>query len=122
MLGLEHFSRATESAARRLTALAAVAILAAPVALAGTTLPTPPPASVKAITPAEVRKHLEFLASKELGGRYTLSEGNRKAAEYLAARLKDYGFKGAMPDGSFIQPFDVVQSKVAAAGVSGVSR
>ena len=31
------------------------------------------PVSVESITPAELRMHLEFLASPELGGRYTLS-------------------------------------------------
>lgn len=106
---------AARAIARRATALAAAIVFAAPMAVLAAALPTPPAAAVKAITPAEVRKHLEFLASKELGGRYTLSKGNLEAANYLADRLKEYGFRGAMPDGSFLQNFEIVESQVDAA-------
>ncbi len=56
--------------------------------------------------------HLEFLASDELGGRYTLSPNFAIAARYLATQLKSYGFQGAGKNGDFLQPFEVVSSKV----------
>lgn len=55
--------------------------------------------------------HLEFLASKELGGRYTLSPSFAIAARYLASRLEAYGFRGATANGSFLQTFEVVSTK-----------
>lgn len=55
--------------------------------------------------------HLEFLASEELGGRYTLSPNFPVVARYLAAQLKAYGFQGAGDHGDFLQHFTVVSSK-----------
>ena len=71
----------------------------------------PVPATVESITPAELRMHLDFLASKELGGRYTLASNFAVSARYLAAHLKAYGFRGAGPDGDFLQFFDVASTK-----------
>jgi hypothetical protein len=58
-----------------------------------------------------LKMHLDFLASKELGGRYTLSPSFAVAARYLASRLQSYGYRGAGPNGSFFQPFDVNSTK-----------
>ena len=69
------------------------------------------PATVDSITPGELRMHLEFLASQELGGRYTLSPSFAIAARYLATRLEAYGFKGAGEHGDFLQTFQVVSAK-----------
>ena len=80
-------------------------------AAANAKLPDPPVASINAINPTELRMHLEFLASKELGGRYTLSPSFAIAARYLASRLQAYGFRGAGANGSFLQSFDVVSTK-----------
>jgi len=72
--------------------------------------------------------HLEFLASPELGGRYTLSPSFSIAARYLASRLKAYGFRGAGDHGDFLQSFDVISSKpdvaknVARLTVGGATR
>jgi peptidase M28-like protein len=88
--------------------LAAVAMYAA--SPAGVVLP-PVPSTVDAITSNELRTHLEFLASEELGGRYTLSPSFAIAARYLAAHLEGYGFKGAGDNGSFLQTFQVVSAK-----------
>ncbi|HEX2327353.1 MAG TPA: M28 family peptidase [Candidatus Angelobacter sp.] len=74
------------------------------------TLPSVPE-SVDTITPSELRMHLEFLASDELGGRYTLSPSFGIAARYLAAHLKGYGFVGGAKDGSFLQNFEVASTK-----------
>lgn len=75
----------------------------------------PVPATVESITPAELRMHLDFLASKELGGRYTLAPNFAVSARYLAAHLKAYGFHGAGTNGDFLQFFDVASSKPDAA-------
>src|SRR5215471_20452023 len=66
-------------------------------------LPLPTPEATASITAVDLKKHLSFLASDELGGRYTLSPSNRIAARYLAAQLEAYGFRGAARDGSFFQ-------------------
>ena len=70
-----------------------------------------PAASVDSITPTELRMHLEFLASNELGGRYTLSPNFAIAARYLASQLQAYGYHGAGDHGDFLQHFGVVSSK-----------
>ncbi len=80
----------------------------------GTVLPPVPP-TVDTITPVELRMHLEFLSSPELGGRYTLSPNFAIAARYLAAHLEAYGFRGAGENGSFLQTFQVVSAKPDAA-------
>jgi hypothetical protein len=74
-------------------------------------LAKPPAESVAAINPTELRMHLEFLSSDQLGGRYTLSPNFGIAAEYLATRLKAYGYKGAGDNGSYMQSFDVLTVK-----------
>ena len=71
----------------------------------------PVPSTVDSITPGELRMHLQFLASEELGGRYTLSPSFAIAARYLAAHLEAYGFKGAGDHGDFLQTFQVVSAK-----------
>ncbi|GBC83527.1 Aminopeptidase YwaD [bacterium HR10] len=72
------------------------------------TLPLPPAAAIESITPAELRSHVEFLASDELGGRYVASDSIQIAARYLASRLRSYGFRGGAADGSFFQTFEIV--------------
>lgn len=71
----------------------------------------PVPSTVETITPEELRMHLEFLASDELGGRYTLAPNFGISARYLAAHLKSYGFHGTGKDGDFLQYFDVISSR-----------
>src|SRR5215831_666077 len=79
------------------------------------TLPAIPAEGLKEITPTELKMHLSFLASDELGGRYTLSSGNLIAARYLASRLQSYGFRGAGPNGDFFQkiPMQVTETDPA---------
>jgi Peptidase family M28 len=69
------------------------------------------PASVDSITPGELRTDLEFLASQELGGRYTLAPSFAIAARYIATRLESFGFKGAGEHGDFLQTFQVISAK-----------
>src|SRR5215510_7498891 len=66
-------------------------------------MPLPTPEATSSITARDLRRHLSFLASNELGGRYTLSPSNRVAARYLASQLESYGYRGAARDGSFLQ-------------------
>jgi hypothetical protein len=73
-------------------------------------LPAVPP-TVESITTGELRMHLEFLASEELGGRYTLSPNFTIAARYLATHLQAYGFRGAGDHGDFLQTFQVIAAK-----------
>lgn len=72
----------------------------------------PPAVAAQAINPTELRMNLEFLASPELGGRYTLSPNFGIAARFLATRLEAYGFKGLGDNGSFFQSFDLVKAKI----------
>lgn len=74
-------------------------------------LPKPPKTTIAAITPTELREHLAFLASDELGGRYTLSPNFPVAARYLATRLQAYGYKPAGDNGSYFQHFELISSK-----------
>lgn len=84
----------------------AVQTLAAFVSLSSvfaSTLPLPPARATESITATELKMHLGFLASDELGGRYTFSPSLKLAARYLASRLESYGYRGAARDGSFFQ-------------------
>src|SRR5689334_3992694 len=95
----------------KITLAVVVTISAAMYAAAPAIVLPPVPTTVDSITPGELRMHLEFLASSELGGRYTLSPGFAIAARYLAAHLEAYGFKGAGEHGDFLQTFQVISSK-----------
>lgn len=90
--------------------IAPVVLLAASFVQAGT-LPAPPSTAVKDINPTELREHLAFLASPELGGRYTLSPSLPIAARYLATRLQAWGYKPAGDDGTYFQHFQLISSK-----------
>lgn len=52
-----------------------------------------------------LKDHIEYLASNELQGRLTGSEGETKAAEYLENELKELGLKPFLSD-QFQHPFD----------------
>jgi len=74
--------------------------------------PQAPQQSTDAINAKTLRKNLEFIASPEMRGRYTLSPELGIAARYLATRLESYGLKGAAPDGSFFQKFPLLSTKI----------
>jgi hypothetical protein len=88
---------------RALTLFLSAALILA-TAAGASNLPLPTAEATSSITARDLKKHLSFLASDELGGRYTLSPSNRVAARYLASQLESYGFRGAARGGSFIQP------------------
>ena len=105
--------RSNDSLKRALTATLLAAMLAVTVVAAN--LPLPPRDEVDSITARDLKKHLSFLASDELGGRYTLSQGNRIAARYLASQLESYGYRGGARDGSFLQKVPLSYHSVDAA-------
>ena len=84
------------------TCLAAVLVFMASSGLASN-MPLPSEQATSSITASDLKKHLSFLASKELGGRYTLSQSNGVAARYLASQLEYYGYRGAAAEGSYFQ-------------------
>src|SRR5437762_9256233 len=57
------------------------------------------------VSEARMRKDITYLASPECEGRGPYTAGINKAADYVAAAFKEAGLKGAMPDGSYFQPF-----------------
>jgi Zn-dependent M28 family amino/carboxypeptidase len=56
---------------------------------------------------ARMRSDLTFLASAECEGRGPGTAGIDKAADYIAESFRKAGLKGAMPDGSYFQPFTI---------------
>jgi Tol biopolymer transport system component len=58
-----------------------------------------------AITPADIRLHISYLASEALGGRLTGSDGERLATDYVARMLGAMGLQPAGDDGTFFQTF-----------------
>ena len=60
------------------------------------------------ITQAEIKYHIEFLASDSLKGRASGEEGNSIAARYIADEFKNYGLKPAGDDHKYFQSFDIV--------------
>jgi aminopeptidase YwaD len=59
------------------------------------------------IQPGTIQKHVEFLASKELAGRMTLREGERKAAAYIAAEFKRLGLDAREKGGGYIHEYEL---------------
>lgn len=100
------------------------------IVFAGNPLPTIPTNGLSAITERELKMHLSFLASQELGGRYTFSDGNNIAARYLASQLESFGYHGAAKDGGFFQKIEFFansvdvknsQLKITSGNLTGVS-
>src|SRR4051794_11068791 len=60
------------------------------------------PAQTWKISPADLRAHVEFLASDELEGRATPSKGLQVAGEYIAVQFRRAGLQ-PQPDGTYFQ-------------------
>ncbi|MDQ2986241.1 MAG: M28 family peptidase [Armatimonadota bacterium] len=75
----------------------------------------PVPSNVKvgfdAIKPADARTWLNYLAGPNCMGRGTGQPGYQKAAEYVAARFKEFGLKPIGDNGTYFQ--NVIFTKVA---------
>ncbi|AIE85656.1 M28 family peptidase [Fimbriimonas ginsengisoli] len=63
----------------------------------------------KAISPARLKAHLEFIASDEMEGRDTPSRGLDTATLYVATQLKLWGAKPAGDHGTFFQRIPLTQ-------------
>lgn len=74
---------------------------------------TPKLLDYETINEKDLYTHLSFIASDELEGRNTPSQGLNIAARYLASRVESYGFKPLNPNGSFFQkvPLNTTSSK-----------
>ncbi|MFT4033407.1 MAG: M28 family peptidase [Siphonobacter sp.] len=77
-----------------------------PLAFAQAQNPTRYAETIKA---EDLKKHLTYLASDELEGRGTGTPGQRKAAEYITNHFKSLGLKGIGPNGSYLQPVELVE-------------
>lgn len=65
----------------------------------------PAPATEPAIVEADLRQHLEYLASPELEGRLTGTPGEIQATQYVANIFKRLGLEPGGDDGSYFQSF-----------------
>lgn len=74
------------------------------------TLPVAAQTNPAAITAAELREHVRYLASDELTGRGSGTKGNDEAAIYIAAKLKVAGLKPAGINNTYFQPFEFVSA------------
>lgn len=66
---------------------------------------TPPAPSSPEITIPELQGHIQYLTADRLAGRGTGSDGNRLAAEYIAAEFARYGLEPAGDAGTYFQEF-----------------
>ena len=66
------------------------------------------PTGVSAITAADMKEWLTYIASDQLQGRATYSEGLGMAASYIAEHLKAWGVKPGGDDGSYFQVVKVL--------------
>lgn len=58
------------------------------------------------ITAADSRRHVEVLAADAMQGRQTGTEGTKKAADYIAAQLREIGVEPLTNQNSFLLPFE----------------
>src|SRR5713226_10377959 len=63
------------------------------------------------ITQEDLKEWLTYLASDELEGRNTYTEGLGLAAGYIAERLRSWGVKPGGPNGSYFQRVEVLGVK-----------
>ncbi|HEX9366622.1 MAG TPA: M28 family peptidase [Vicinamibacterales bacterium] len=93
---------------RKLSALCG-ALLAAVLVFQGSGLAqVRKPAGVSAITPADMKEWLSYIASDQLQGRQVFTEGLGLAGSYIADHLKAWGVKPDGDDGSYFQVVKVL--------------
>ncbi|MCB0278234.1 MAG: M28 family peptidase [Calditrichaeota bacterium] len=66
----------------------------------------PSDAVFNAIDVNEIKANLTYLASDEMRGRDAFSEDILRAGEYIADKLKSYGYTGLGPNGSYFQDLE----------------
>jgi Zn-dependent M28 family amino/carboxypeptidase len=62
-----------------------------------------------AITPDDLRRHIEVLASDELEGRKPGTQGETKTIRYISSQLQRLGLEPAAPGGGWYQPVGLVE-------------
>src|SRR5260221_10585191 len=93
---------------RKLSALCG-ALLAAVLVFQGSGLAqVRKPAGVSAITPADMKEWLSYIASDQLQGRQVFTEGLGLAGSYIADHLKAWGVKPDGDNGSYFQVVKVL--------------
>ena len=75
-----------------------------------------PEAYAKTITADDLKKHLYIIASKEMGGRETGMEGERKAAAYIENEFRRIGLQPGA-EGGFQMYFNVYQDSLTEAAL-----
>lgn len=86
-------------------------MLRALVVLSQLAAPSPTPQVPDSVV-AEVRRHVAVLAHDSLGGRGTPSPGLDAAARYVARELERAGLRRRGDDGTFVQRYHVVRSRM----------
>ena len=69
----------------------------------------------ESIRQEDLRTDLFFLAGDSLRGRLTDTEENRAAADFIKSRFERLGLKGAGPNGSFFQSYNLMTATLPAA-------
>ncbi len=90
---------------------ALVLVLAVAPASAGSRTVAPSAAEKQAaalIRPEVIRAHVRFLASDLLEGRGPATRGDRLAQQYIATEFEALGLEPAAPNGTYLQPLDIV--------------
>lgn len=64
---------------------------------------TSQPIAKKSISADDIKQHTTILASDDMQGRSTGSQGAEKAAEYISNKFKEYGLVDISPNGNFYQ-------------------
>ena len=77
--------------------------------------PASPSSAEPSLCPKCIQDNLKFLASDDLKGRGSGTEDEHAAANYVAAKLKEYGAQPAGDGGGYIQQATVLRRKVTAA-------
>ncbi|MER3413120.1 MAG: hypothetical protein C4341_02555 [Armatimonadota bacterium] len=76
----------------------------------------PPPKHLapgfQAVRLEEIKTWISYLAGPECAGRGTGQNGYQKAAEYVAARFKEFGLKPIGADGSYFQNVPLMRTEV----------
>ena len=89
----------------------AILLLLAAAACRGT---GPSPGDGPTIEAASIEKHMRFLASDELGGRATASQGHVQSAEYVAAEFEKIGLEPAGIGRSYYQQVPLIAAHLLA--------
>src|SRR5438128_12164588 len=69
----------------------------------------------------DLRADLFFLAGDSLRGRLTDTEENRAAADFIRSRFERMGLKGAGPNGSVYQPYNLMTATLGEGNAFDVS-